>query len=73
MAPSLDEIAKNQKRFSTERERTLRGIKGLNMTKKKGNLWETMVSAENLMRAYKNARKGKAHRPDVKVVDENPE
>lgn len=43
------------------------------MTKRVGNLWEKMVSYENIKQAYQNARKGKTHRPDVKKVDENPD
>ncbi len=43
------------------------------MTKRIGNLWDTLVSYDNIKLAYQNARKGKTHRPDVQKVDEDPE
>lgn len=43
------------------------------MTKRLGNIWGTLVSYENIERAYQNSRKGKTHRPDVRKVDEDPE
>lgn len=43
------------------------------MTKRKGNLWEKLVSYENIKLAYQSARKGKTHRPDVQKVDEDPD
>ena len=42
------------------------------MTKRIGNLWGRLTSIELLTEAYRNARKGKTYRPDVRVVDENP-
>lgn len=41
--------------------------------KRHGNLFEKIVSYENLMLAHKNARKGKAHYTEVKMVNENPD
>lgn len=43
------------------------------MTKRLGNVWKTLISYENVQLAYQNARKGKTHRPDVRMVDEDPE
>ncbi len=43
------------------------------MTKRIGNLWEKLVSEDNLWSAYRNARQGKTNRPDVQKVDEDPE
>ena len=43
------------------------------MIKRIGNLWDTLVSEENLRRAYENARKGKNRRPDVWKVDADPD
>ncbi|MBR1452197.1 MAG: hypothetical protein IJ592_01705, partial [Candidatus Methanomethylophilaceae archaeon] len=42
------------------------------MTKRVGNLWDKLVSEENIWEAYRNARQGKSHRPDVRKVDEDP-
>lgn len=42
------------------------------MTKRLGNVWDTLISDENLLEAYRNSRKGKTHRPDVQKVDEDP-
>lgn len=41
--------------------------------KRYGNLFEKIVSYENLVLAHKNARKGKSHYTEVKMVNENPE
>jgi hypothetical protein len=43
------------------------------MTKRLGNLWDKLVSYDNVKTAYQNARKGKTHRPDVREVDSDPE
>jgi len=74
MASPLGETVQLGARFSTcskgkERQRVIKANK---MTKRIGNLWDTLVSDENLWEAYRNARKGKAHRPDVQMVDADP-
>ena len=43
------------------------------MTKRLGNVWNELVSYENIKRAYQNSRRGKTHRPDVRAVDADPE
>lgn len=43
------------------------------MTKRKGNLWPELVSKENITEAYRNSRRSKAYRPDVRAVDADPE
>lgn len=43
------------------------------MVKRVGNLFDKMVSIENLTDAYKNARKGKSHHKDVIAFEENIE
>ena len=55
-----------------EGERKSYGEEGNTLTKRIGGLWVRLTSCELLMEAYKNARKGKTHRPDVQKVDENP-
>lgn len=42
------------------------------MTKRYGHLYEKVYDINNLQLAHKNARKGKTHYKDVKMVDENP-
>jgi len=46
---------------------------GANMTKRLGNIWDKLVSYDNIKEAYQNARKGKTYRPDVRKVDAEPE
>ena len=41
--------------------------------KRRGDLFSTLVSIENLQRAHQNARKGKSHYYAVKLVDADPE
>lgn len=41
--------------------------------KRLGNIWDTFVSKENLQEAFQCARKGKMHRPDVRLVCEDPD
>lgn len=41
--------------------------------KRKGNLWQTVCSMDNLMEAHKSARKGKTFYREVKMVDNDPE
>lgn len=48
-------------------------MKARKMTKRLGNLWDKLVSYDNIKEAYQNARKGKAYRPDVRKVDAEPE
>ena len=43
------------------------------MTKRLGNIWRTLISYDNVKLAYQNARKGKSRRPDVQMVDANPD
>jgi RNA-directed DNA polymerase len=43
------------------------------MPKRIANLWPTLISEDNFLRAYYNARKGKSERPDVLVFDLNLE
>lgn len=42
------------------------------MVKRYGNLWEKVVSIENLTQAYTESRKGKTSKPGVAMVDEDP-
>ena len=42
------------------------------MTKRLGNAWATFVSYELIQEAYRNSRRGKTHRPDVRMVDQDP-
>lgn len=39
--------------------------------KRYGNLWNKIVDKENIKEAHKNARKGKTHYKEVKMVDDN--
>lgn len=48
-------------------------LEGDNMTKRLGNIWKTLISYDNVKLAYQNARKGKSRRPDVQMVDTNPD
>lgn len=41
--------------------------------KRRGNLFSTLVSMDNLRLAHQNARKGKTHYRAVKMVDKDPE
>lgn len=41
--------------------------------KRVGNLFDKIVTMENLLLAHKNAKKGKSHYREVKMVDCNPE
>jgi retron-type reverse transcriptase len=41
--------------------------------KRYGNLYEKIYDMDNLYLAHKNARKGKAHYTEVKMVDSNPD
>jgi len=41
--------------------------------KRRGNLFSTLVSLENLQKAHQNARKGKKHYQAVQMVDANPD
>lgn len=41
--------------------------------KRTGNLWDSLISHENLMRAFLKAIKGKTHRNTVKRLIANPE
>ncbi len=41
--------------------------------KRRGNLFSTLVSLENLRTAHQNARKGKKHYQAVQMVDANPD
>ena len=41
--------------------------------KRKGNLWDEIISIENLKRAEKKARRGKKNQKGVKLFDRNPE
>lgn len=41
--------------------------------KRLGNIYNTMISMDNLYEAHKNARRGKSHYKDVIMVDSNPE
>ncbi|HRD26190.1 MAG TPA: hypothetical protein PLA39_07960, partial [Methanoculleus sp.] len=41
--------------------------------KRRGNLFSSMVSLENLRRAHQNARRGKTHYYAVKLVDADPD
>lgn len=43
------------------------------MVKRRGNLFSTMISMDNLCQAHINARKGKRHYRAVQVVDADPE
>ena len=43
------------------------------MVKRAGNLWNEVISMDNLRKAYVNARKGKTYRSEVQKVDANPE
>ncbi len=43
------------------------------MVKRYGNLWDKVVSMENIKEAYLNARRGKSSRHDVIKVDKNPQ
>lgn len=40
--------------------------------KRHGHLFERIVDMDNLILAHKNARLGKAHYFEVKMVDRNP-
>ncbi len=75
MASPLGETGKPTKSVSVppRRERSLPVTKARHMVKRIGNLWETLVSEENLRKAYENARKGKNRRPDVWKVDADPD
>lgn len=42
------------------------------MVKRYGNLWERVVSIENITQAYHESRKGKTSKPGVRQVDEDP-
>lgn len=42
------------------------------MVKRYGNLWEKVVSIENITKAYHESRKGKTSKPGVRQVDEDP-
>lgn len=42
------------------------------MVKRYGNLWEKVVSIENITQAYIESRKGKTSKPGVARVDEDP-
>lgn len=42
------------------------------MVKRYGNLWEKVVSIENITKAYHESRKGKTSKPGVRKVDEDP-
>lgn len=39
--------------------------------KRYGNLWNKIVNKENIIKAHKNARKGKTHYKEVQMVDNN--
>ena len=41
--------------------------------KRAGNLWSKIVDIENIKYAHKQAKRGKAHYSEVKMVNENPE
>lgn len=41
--------------------------------KRKGNLFAKLIDIDNLRLAHKNAKRGKAHYRDVKVVEQNPD
>lgn len=41
--------------------------------KRINNLWDSIISWDNLVLAHKQARKGKSHYAEVKMVDEDPE
>lgn len=41
--------------------------------KRKGNLYQNIISVDNLKRAVKNARKGKQHQYGVQQFDKNPD
>lgn len=43
------------------------------MTKRIGNLWDGFVSTEHLTYSYRNARRGKGKRPDIRKVDSDYE
>lgn len=40
--------------------------------KRAKNLWEEIISVENILKAHKNARKGKSHYKSVRMVDNRP-
>lgn len=42
------------------------------MVKRYGNLWEKVISIENITQAYIESRKGKTSKPGVIAVDEDP-
>jgi len=41
--------------------------------KRYGNLYQKVCSLENIQLAHKNAKKGKGHYSEVKMVEANPE
>lgn len=41
--------------------------------KRYGNIWNNIIDIKNLENAHKNARKGKTHYREVKMVDKKPE
>jgi hypothetical protein len=40
--------------------------------KRLGNVWERLISIDNILLAHNNAKKGKMHYKEVKMVESNP-
>ncbi len=71
MTSALAGTENRRGRFSSALRKDVRSSKA-HMTKRLGNVWPELVSIELIQEAYQNSRKGKTHRPDVRMVDADP-